>query len=85
MLVVLEIEKIMGKIRELVLDADKHEQEKQKAFTVAKVLITFAIYLISAGTLMEYVSIPAMLKTIGFMLTGHAFYFLWKASQSSHT
>ena len=74
----------MSKIRELVIDAEQHEQEKQKALNTAKVLITFAIYLITAGTLMEYVSIPVMLKTIGFMLTGHAFYFLWKATQNSH-
>ena len=74
----------MSRIREMVLDADKQEQEKQKALKTAKILITFAIYLITAGTLMEYISIPVMLKSIGFMLTAHAFYFLWKAIQSSH-
>jgi len=73
----------MSRIREMVLDADKQDQEKQKALNTAKVLITFAIYLITAGTLMEYISIPVMLKTIGFMLTAHAFYFLWKALQNS--
>lgn len=67
----------------MVLDADKQDQEKQKALNTAKVLITFAIYLITAGTLMEYISIPVMLKTIGFMLTAHAFYFLWKALKNS--
>lgn len=71
----------MSRIRELVLDADKQEQEKQRALDIARVLIIFAIYLITAGTLMAYISIPLMLKTVGFMLTGHAFYFLWKASQ----
>ncbi len=68
-------------MRELVMDADKQHQEKQKSLTIAKILITIAIYLITAGTLMDYVSIPAMLKVIGFMLTGHAFFFLWKSSQ----
>ncbi|MCU7836068.1 MAG: hypothetical protein KZQ83_12570 [gamma proteobacterium symbiont of Taylorina sp.] len=70
----------MSKIREMIINAEKHEQEKQKEFNIAKVLISFAIYLIAAGTLMDYVSIPVMLKTIGFMLTGHAFFFLWKSS-----
>lgn len=74
----------MTKLREMIVDAEQHEQEKQKALNVAKTLITFAIYFFSAGTLMAYVAIPVMLKTIGFMLTAHAFYFLWNASRNQH-
>jgi len=71
----------MNKLREIVLDNDSLNKEKQKAISIAKILITIAIYLITAGTLMEYISIPLMLKTIGFILAGHAFYFLWKSSR----
>lgn len=70
------------RLREIVMDADLQQQEKQKSLAIAKILITIAIYLISAGTLMAYVTIPAVLKIIGFMLTGHAFFFLWKSSQN---
>lgn len=73
-----------NRLREIVMDADLQHQEKQKSLTIAKILITIAIYLISAGTLMAYVTIPAVLKIIGFMLTGHAFFFLWKASQKEY-
>lgn len=69
--------KIMGKYREIVIDND----ERQKAQDKARLFITIAIYLLTAGTLMEYVSIPTLLKIIGFMLTGQAFYYLWKSNK----
>lgn len=67
----------MSKYREIVIDND----EKQKTQDRAKVLITIAIYMLTAGTLMEYVSIPTLLKTLGFMLAGQAFYYLWKSNK----
>jgi len=74
----------MSKIKEMIIEADQYDQEKQKAVNTARVLITFAIYLVAAGTLMEYVSVPVMLKTIGFILTGHAFFFLWQSSKKEY-
>ena len=67
----------MGKYREIVIDND----ERQKAQDKARLFITIAIYLMTAGTLMEYVSVPTLLKVIGFMLTGQAFYYLWKSNK----
>ena len=67
----------MGKYREIIIDND----ERQKAQDKARLFITIAIYLLTAGTLMEYVSVPTLLKVIGFMLTGQAFYYLWKSNR----
>ena len=67
----------MSKYREIVIDND----EKQKTQDRAKVFITVAIYMLTAGTLIEYVSIPMLLKTLGFMLAGQAFYYLWKSNK----
>lgn len=67
----------MGKYREIVIDND----ERQKAQDKARLFITIAIYLMTAGTLMEYVSTPTLLKVLGFMLTGQAFYYLWKSNK----
>ena len=69
----------MSKIKELIIDQD----EKQKTQDKAKIFITLAIYLLAAGTLMEFVSIPILLKILGFMLAGQAFYFLWKSNKNS--
>ena len=65
-------------MREIVL----HDENKSKMLDKAKLLITLAIYLISAATLMDYVSTPVMLKIIGFALAGHAFFYLWKSHKS---
>jgi len=67
----------MGKYREIIIDND----EKQKAMDKAGLFISFAIYLLTAGTLMEYVSVPTLLKVIGFMMVGQAFYYLWKSNK----
>lgn len=67
----------MSKYREIVIDND----EKHKMQDRAKVFITIAIYMLTAGTLIEYVSIPTLLKTLGFMLAGQAFYYLWKSNK----
>lgn len=69
----------MSKIKELIIDQD----EKQKTQDKAKIFITLAIYLLAAGTLMEFVSTPILLKILGFMLAGQAFYFLWKSNKNS--
>ncbi len=69
----------MSKIKELIIDND----EKQKAQDKAKLFITCAIYLLTAGTLMEFVSTPVLLKILGFMLAVQAFYFLWKSNKPS--
>ena len=73
----------MPKLRELVVDPDVQHNERRKAQDRAMVFITIAVYLLTAGTLMEYVSIPTLLKILGFMLTGQAFYFLWKSNNLS--
>jgi len=69
----------MNKLRDMVVN----DSEKQKVQDKAMLFITMAIYLLTAGTLMEYVSIPTLLKIIGFMLTGQAFYYLWKSNKFS--
>ncbi len=67
----------MSKIKELIID----NNEKQKVQDKAKLFITLAVYLLTAGTLMDFVSTPALLKILGFMLAGQAFYFLWKSNK----
>jgi len=69
----------MNKIKEMIID-DEHRQKIQDK---AKQFITIAIYLLTAGTLMEYVSVPTLLKILGFMMAGQAFYFLWKSNKFS--
>ena len=73
----------MTRLREMVIDSTSAHNEKQKTQDKAMIFITIAIYLLTAGTLMEYVSIPTLLKILGFMLCGQAFYFLWKSNLSS--
>ncbi|MCK5647309.1 MAG: hypothetical protein KAI22_00375 [Gammaproteobacteria bacterium] len=73
----------MTKLREMVSDNIISNNEQQKIQDKAMIFITMAFYLLSAGTLMEYVSIATLLKVIGFMLTGQAFYFLWKSNTLS--
>ena len=70
----------MPKLRDMVADSVISSNEQQKTQDKAMIFITMACYLLTAGTLMEYVSMPTLLKIIGFMLTGQAFYFLWKSN-----
>lgn len=70
----------MPKLREMIVDNATTNNERQKAQDKALFFITVAIYLLIAGTLIEYVSTASLLKIIGFMLTGQAFYFLWKSN-----
>ena len=62
-------------IKEQVLD---ERAQKAHSLTIAKVLITLSIYFICAATLLEHFSPIITLKTLGFMLSAHGFYFLWK-------
>lgn len=73
----------MTKLRDMVIDSSSMNNDKQKTYDKAMVFITMAVYLLTAGTLIEYVSIPALLKILGFMLCGQAFYFLWKSNSHS--
>ena len=70
----------MTKLREMVSDNVISNNEQQKTQDKAMIFITIAFYLLTAGTLMEYVSVSILLKVIGFMLAGQAFYFLWKSN-----
>ncbi len=69
----------MPKLRDMVVDNVAKNNEQQKIMDKAMFFITMAVYSLTAGTLIEYVSIPTLLKIIGLMLTGQAFYFLWKS------
>lgn len=69
----------MTKLREMVIDSAEEHNNKQKTYNKAMVFITIALYLLTAGTLMEYVTVPVLLKILGFMLCSQAFYFLWKS------
>lgn len=73
----------MPKLRELIIDPDATRNERQKIQDKAMLFITIAVYLLTAGMLMEYVSTSTLLKILGFMLTGQAFYFLWKSNSLS--
>ena len=73
----------MPKLKEMVAENVLSNNEQQKIQDKAIMFITFAVYLLTAGTLMEYVSISTLLKILGFMLTGQAFYFLWKSNTFS--
>ncbi len=72
----------MPKLRDMVVDNAATNNYQQKIMDKAMFFITMAVYLLTAGTLIEYVSIPTLLKIIGLMLTGQAFYFLWKSNTS---
>jgi len=74
----------MTRLRDMVIDNSTAHTDKQKTQDKAMLFITIAVYLLAAGTLMEYVSVPTLLKVLGFMLCGQAFYFLWKSNQLSH-
>lgn len=75
----------MTRLREMVIDNNSATSEKQKVQDKAMIFITIALYLLTAGTLLEYVTMPTLLKVLGFMLCGQAFYFLWKSNRfSSH-
>ena len=73
----------MPKLREMVLDSAADQNDKQKIVDKAMVFMTIAVYLLTAGTLMEYVTIAVLLKILGFMLCGQAFYYLWKSNHYS--
>ena len=73
----------MPKLKDMVADNVISNNEQQKTQDKAILFITIAVYLLTAGTLMDYVSTPALLKILGFMLTGQAFYFLWKSNTLS--
>jgi len=70
----------MPKLKDMVAENVINLNEQQKTQDKAMVFITIAVYLLTAGTLMDYVSIPTLLKILGFMLAGQAFYFLWKSN-----
>ncbi|MFK5986576.1 MAG: hypothetical protein QM479_14295 [Pseudomonadota bacterium] len=65
-------------LHEQVMDQQKN---KYTSLSIAKVLMALAVYLISSATLLEHLSVVATLKTLGFMLCAHAFYFLWKSTK----
>ncbi|MCK5697753.1 MAG: hypothetical protein KAI02_06305 [Gammaproteobacteria bacterium] len=69
----------MTQLREMVIDNATEHNDKQKTQDKAMLFITLAIYFLSAGILMEYVSTAVLLKILGFMLCSQAFYFLWKS------
>ncbi len=73
---------LMTPLREMLIDSTVAHNDKQKTQDKAMVFITLAIYLLTAGTLMEYVSVPILLKILGFMLCTQAFYFLWKSQHA---
>jgi len=71
----------MTRLREMVIDSAADHNDKQKTVDKAMVFMTIAVYSLTAGTLMEYVTLPVLLKTLGFMLCGQAFYYLWKSNR----
>ena len=73
----------MPRLREMVIDSTAAHNDKQKTVDKAMIFMTIAVYLLTAGTLMEYVTIPVLLKILGFMLCGQAFYYLWKSNHYS--
>ncbi len=73
----------MTRLREMAIDSAAVHNDKQKTVDKAMVLMTIAVYFLTAGTLMEYVSIAVLLKILGFMLCSQAFYFLWKSNHYS--
>ena len=54
---------------------------KTSSLSLAKILMALAFYIFITATLLEHFNVVFTLKTLAFMLCGHAFYFLWKAQQ----
>lgn len=67
-------------IKEHVIDQSK---QKQTALNIAKILMTLAVYFITTASLLEHFSSAVTLKTLGFMLSAHSFYFLYKFQKQS--
>jgi len=65
-------------IKEIVIDQDK-EKKRQRSIAIAKLLMTLAVYFIIAATMLEYLNPITTLKSLGFLLATHSFYFLWKS------
>jgi len=68
-------------IKENVIDENK---QKYNSLKIAKVLMTLAVYFITAASLLEHFSPIATLKTLGFMLSAHSFYYLYKFQKQSY-
>jgi hypothetical protein len=68
-------------IKENVIDENK---QKYISLNIAKILMTLAVYFITTASLLEYFSPVATLKSLGFMLSAHSFYFLYKFQTQSH-
>jgi hypothetical protein len=56
----------------------ENKAHKSHSLNLAKILIALSVYFISAASLLEHFSPIITLKTLGFMLSAHGFYFLWK-------
>lgn len=56
-------------------------QQQKSDLLFAKILMTVALYVLLTAFLLEYFSVIVSLKTIGFVLCAHAFYFLFRARQ----
>ncbi len=67
-------------INENIIDQPKQNSSKV-SLSIAKILMTLAVYIISSATLLEHLSVITTLKTLGFILCAHSFYFLWKSIQ----
>jgi hypothetical protein len=68
-------------VKEYIIDEQK-QKNKYTSLSIAKVLMTLSVYFIATATLLEHFSPVTTLKTLGFMLSAHAFYFLWKSEKS---
>ncbi|RLA58687.1 MAG: hypothetical protein DRQ78_11590 [Epsilonproteobacteria bacterium] len=66
-------------INEYIID-EQNQKSRNTSLSIAKVLMTLAVYLITSATLLEYFSAIVTLKTLGFMLFGQAIYFLYKSN-----
>ena len=69
---------IMIRKRAITDTAFDNRAEKSHSLNLAKILITLSVYFICAASLLEHFSPIITLKTLGFMLSAHGFYFLWK-------
>ena len=68
-------------IKEHAIDDSK---QKQSSLNIAKILMTLSVYFITAASLLEHFSPISTLKALGFMLSAHSFYFLYKFQKLSH-
>ncbi|MFK5892123.1 MAG: hypothetical protein QM504_02760 [Pseudomonadota bacterium] len=68
-------------VNEYIID-EKTQKNKYTSLSIAKILMTLSVYFITTATLLEHFSAVTTLKTLGFMFSGHAFYFLWKSEKS---